>query len=50
MLPERVFERVEKEYRRLEKILEPREYYEILENIGTVNVWIQDWNTFDYSS
>lgn len=50
MPPDRVFGRVEKEYRKREEILVPREYHEILKNHGTVNVWGQDWNTFDYKS
>ncbi|KAH1008101.1 hypothetical protein HUJ04_005247 [Dendroctonus ponderosae] len=48
--PQTGFLEVEKEYRRREEILVPREYYEILKNHGTVNIWGQDWNTFDYKS
>ena len=42
MSANRVFGRVEKQYRKQEEILVPRKYYEFLENHGTLNVWGQD--------
>lgn len=50
MPADRVFGRVEKDYRKREEILVPTEYYEVLKNHGTVNVWGKEWKTFDYKT
>lgn len=47
MPPDRVFGRVEKDYRRREIIVSPKEYYSILNNHGQVNEWGKDWFTYD---
>lgn len=43
MAPDRVFGRLEKLYRRKENILSPKEYYDILEEHGTLKVLNKDW-------
>lgn len=50
MPADRVFGRVEKDYRKREEILVPTEYYEILKNHGIVNVWGEEWKTFDHKT
>lgn len=47
MPPDRVFGRVEKDYRRRETIISPKEYIEILRKHGQVNEWGKDWFTLD---
>lgn len=48
MPPDRVFGRVEKEYRKKEVIISPEEYYNVLQNHGTVRKIGKDWNVCDY--
>lgn len=50
MPPDRVFGRVEKDYRKREEILVPKEYHQILGNHGEVNIWGQGWKTYDYKT
>ncbi|CAK1597457.1 unnamed protein product [Parnassius mnemosyne] len=47
MPPDRVFGRVEKDYRRREVIVSPKEYYSILGKHGQVNEWGKDWYTYN---
>ncbi|KAJ4444848.1 hypothetical protein ANN_06645, partial [Periplaneta americana] len=44
MAPDRVFGRIEKSYRRQETITSPKEYYDLLEEHGTLKVLNKDWN------
>lgn len=48
MPADRVFGRVEKDYRRREEIIVPTEYYNILNKHGNVNILGQDWKIFDF--
>lgn len=50
MPPDRVFGRVEKDYRKKEEILLPKEYLKILNNHGKLNVCGQDWKMLDYKT
>lgn len=47
MPPDRVFGRVEKDYRRREMIVSPKEYYLILRKHGQVNEYDKDWVVYD---
>lgn len=47
MPPDRVFGRVEKNFRKIEEILAPNDYYRIYEKHGTVKKWGKDWHTSD---
>lgn len=48
MPPNRVFGRIEKEYRKKEEILSPAEYREIIAKSGKVFVWGKDWFSYDF--
>ena len=50
MPPDRVFGRIEKDFRKRECILSPCQYYEILRRHGTVRVLGLDYEMFDYQS
>lgn len=50
MPPDRVFGRIEKEYRKLETIEIPSQYYDVLEKYGNVKKWGEHWVTYDYKT
>lgn len=50
MPPDRVFGNVEKEYRKMETITMPSQYYEILNKFGKCFVLGEDWNLYDIKS
>ena len=45
---DRVFGRIEQKLRKMDTVLLPRDYHEVLSNHGTVQVYGQDWQTSDY--
>lgn len=47
MPPDRVFGRLEKEYRKKEDIIAPSEYHTIMEKYGIVKNMFTDWKLFD---
>lgn len=48
MPPDRVFGRIEKDYRKHESLVSPNNYYDILKKHGIVQILGRDWSNFDY--
>lgn len=48
MPPDRLFGMVEKVYKTKQQILTLQEYYNILEQFGTVKILGKDWNVVNY--
>ncbi len=47
---DRVFGRIEQKIRKIDTILLPQEYHDILQQFGHVHVYGTDWEAFDYRS
>jgi len=50
MPPDRVFGRIEKVFRKKEKIVSPSEYHDLLKEHGTVKVLNRDWKIYDFKT
>lgn len=48
MPPDQIFGRIEKEIRRKETVLHPKEYYEIYSKYGRVKLYELDFQVFDF--
>lgn len=50
MAPDRVFGRLEKCYRKMETILSPKQYHDVLKQHGTVKILNEDWQVRHFKS